>query len=390
MLQDYRRQIKIRPFTAKSNDRTSKQLNSNLSIVTDISLLSISSSSKSNDNKNEIDYDSSSSEESVSIATIDEDEDEDEDEEHKVQQNGLDSYIFNKHLNRIPSTISRLRKTDIDQSIYDLFNDNKSIKSCEMDDYNPCSIQGPPFAEYLDQLRRSKMAIKPPSRPSAFIPVRTTRAEQLKLARQRSAINNASNQYTMNAFPKVSQQKPSPNVPKQQSPIPTTSRMSRPTTSGHNGSYRRAKSAQLCQTALSSNRPLRFSALLLKQIQQDIQNEEAQYPPITCALLHEHSNAPLNHRYKMKRIHRWLEKLIPKDYLEYNEYASNQSTLSTNFSDRLNDEYGFLSDDKYIVGSDRTYAEAHRLLPIFQSEVRRKIQQCNFLSSRLQLDLYTM
>lgn len=92
----------------------------------------------------------------------------------------------------------------------------------------------------------------------------------------------------------------------------------------------------------------------------------------------------------MKRIYHWLEKLIPTDYIEYNEYASNESTIGTNFNDKLDDEYDLLLDEKRLNHIERTYDEAHRALPLFKSEIHRKIRQHNLLLTRLELDLYVI
>ncbi|CAF0726261.1 unnamed protein product [Adineta ricciae] len=385
MLQDYRRQRKIKSLPLKPKvDQNLKQCDSNLSVITDISLLSVSNSSMDQPDENEISDDSSSSQESVSIESLS------DEEEPRAKQNDLDSYIFDKHLNRIPSTVSRLTETNADQSVQGLLEKKKFRKSDYVEDYDPCSIQGPPYAEYIKQLRGAKKVIKPQQRQSPLIPVRTTRSEQLKLARQRSASNDRSDEFTRNSSAKLSQHNLSSNVQKQQPLTPAVNHISRLRTDGDHNNFRRAKSAQLCQTALCSGGPLRFSSLLLKQIQQDLQNEKAKYPPITSTLLHEHLRAPLTDRYKTKRIRRWLQKLVPTDYLEHNEYASNESTLSTNFTDRLNEEYGILSDDKTANNSERTLAEARRVLPIFRSEFHRKIEQYNLLLARLKSDLYIM
>jgi len=112
--------------------------------------------------------------------------------------------------------------------------------------------------------------------------------------------------------------------------------------------------------------------------------------PLNSALLLEQPYPPLTRQYKMKRIEHWLEKLIPTDYIEYNEYASIESTLGTNLNDKLDDEYDLLSDEKRANNIERTYAEAHRALPLFKSEINRKMWQHNLLLTRLELDLYVM
>ena len=254
-----------------SVDQNLNQCGSNLSIITDISLLSVSNSSVDQLDENEISDNSSSSQESVSIESLS------DEEEPRAKQNDLDSYIFDKHLNRIPSTVSRLTETNADQSVQGLLEKRKFRKSDYVEDYDPCSIQGPPYAEYIKQLRGPKMVVKAQQRQSPLIPVRTTRSEQLKLARQRSASNDRSDEFTRNSSAKLSQHNLSSNVQKQQPLTLTVNHISRLRTNDDHNNFRRVKSAQLCQTALSSGRPLRFSSLLLKQIQQDLQNEKGMH-----------------------------------------------------------------------------------------------------------------
>jgi hypothetical protein len=92
----------------------------------------------------------------------------------------------------------------------------------------------------------------------------------------------------------------------------------------------------------------------------------------------------------MKRIQHWLEKLIPTDYIEYNENASNETAIGTNITDKFDDEYDLLSDEKRPNHIERTYAEAHRALPLFKAEIHRKMQRHNLLLTRLELDLYVI
>jgi hypothetical protein len=112
--------------------------------------------------------------------------------------------------------------------------------------------------------------------------------------------------------------------------------------------------------------------------------------PLTSTLLHEQPHPPLTHQYKMKRVHRWLEKLIPNDYIEYNEYASNETTIGTDFNDKLDDEYDLLSDEKTSNNIERTSEQAHHVLPLFKSEIYRKMRHHHLLLTRLELDLYVI
>ncbi len=112
--------------------------------------------------------------------------------------------------------------------------------------------------------------------------------------------------------------------------------------------------------------------------------------PLDSALLHEQPHPPFTYQYKMKRIRHWLEKLIPTESIESNDYASNETAIGTNFNDKLDDECDLLSDEKRSNNIERTFIEAHRALPLFKSEIHRKIRQHNLLLTRLELDLYVI
>ncbi|CAF0970588.1 unnamed protein product [Rotaria sordida] len=361
-------------------DRSTKRWDSDISIPTNISLLSVSSSSKSIHDDNEIDddqhsrdSDSSSSKESVSSLL-------NESEEYKAKHVNLDPYIFNKHLNGIPCTISNLVDADIDESVNELFDESKSSYRQQNDEYNPRSIRPPSFSQYIRQVQESRTKPKPIQRRSARIPVRTTKAEQLKLARQQSANENMSNLPYIRPFTTKSQIRPST--------ISSINRTSR-TRTNSNSSPRQSESARSCKLAIDSNDPLQLSAMLAKQMRQDIQIP-AYSKPLSSALLREQPYPPLNQQYKMKRIHNWLKKTVLSEYLEYNEYASNESARGTNFNDKLDGEYDLLSDEKRGNNIERTYNEAHRVLPLFNSEIYRQMQQRNLLLTRIELDLYVI
>ncbi|CAF4607334.1 unnamed protein product [Rotaria sp. Silwood1] len=112
--------------------------------------------------------------------------------------------------------------------------------------------------------------------------------------------------------------------------------------------------------------------------------------PLSSALLREQPHPPLNQQYKMKRISDWLKKVVPTEYIEYNENASYESTRGTNFNDKVDGEYDLLSDEKQLNNIERTNDEAHRLLPLFNSEIQRQMQQRNLLLTRIELDLYVI
>ncbi|CAF0781920.1 unnamed protein product [Rotaria sp. Silwood1] len=388
MLQDYHRQTTIKPFAPIFKDRSKKRWDSDLSIRTNISLLSISNSSKSTHDKNEIDDDqhsrdshSSSSKESTSALL-------NESEEYKSKHVNLDLYIFNKHLHGIPCTISHLAEADIDESIDELFDEGKSTYRQQNDEYNPRSIRPPSFSQYIKQVQESRTKTKPMQHRSARIPVRTTKAEQLKLARQQSANEKMSNLPYIRPFTTKSYGALSFKSQIRPSTIPSINRTSR-TRTNSNSSFRQSESARSCKQALGSNDPLHLSAMLAKQMRQDIQIP-AYSKPLSSALLREQPHPPLNQQYKMKRISDWLKKVVPTEYIEYNENASYESTRGTNFNDKVDGEYDLLSDEKQLNNIERTNDEAHRLLPLFNSEIQRQMQQRNLLLTRIELDLYVI
>ena len=92
----------------------------------------------------------------------------------------------------------------------------------------------------------------------------------------------------------------------------------------------------------------------------------------------------------MKRVRRWLNNIIPTDYVQFNEDASHQTTVGTAFNDKLDDETDLLNDEKQAGGAERSYAEAHRVLPLFLSEIDRKMRHRDLLLTRLELDLYVV
>ena len=111
---------------------------------------------------------------------------------------------------------------------------------------------------------------------------------------------------------------------------------------------------------------------------------------MNSALLREQPHPPFTHHYRMTRIRHWLEKIVPSDYLESNEYASHQSTVGTKFNEKLDDESELLADERRSNRIERTHAEAHRALPLFKSEIHRKMRHHNLLLTRLELDLYVL
>ena len=92
----------------------------------------------------------------------------------------------------------------------------------------------------------------------------------------------------------------------------------------------------------------------------------------------------------MKRVRRWLKEIIPTDYLEHNEQASHATTAGTTSTEKLEDESQLLMDEKRGNLIERTYEEAHRVLPLFQNEIDRKMRRHDLLLTRIELDLYVM
>lgn len=329
-------------------------------------------------------------------------------EDRHLQHVDLDPYILDKHLNGLSSRSGNLLETDCDPSVNELFDESKSAYGWYEDDFDPRSIRPPPFSQHMKQVRDARMKLKETPRRSARIPVRTTKAERLKLARQRSISESNSSMPYLNPLNKSRQSKISPRSPNRQQPMPSMSRLS-PLQMLKNNGYRHAESAQSCKDALDSKGPLLLSSMLIKQMRQDMKNNRGKsfdtgaissillFPsvpayskPLNSALLRERPHPPCSRRYQMKRVRHWLEKVIPTDYIEYNEYASQDSAIGTNFNDKLDDEYDLLADEKQSKIGERTYAEAHRALPLFQSEIHRKMQQHNLILTRLELDLYVL
>jgi hypothetical protein len=243
---------------------------------TNLSLLSISDSSKSSQDEDEIDVnqysrdrDLSSSRESISPLL-------EESEEPKSKHIDLDPYIFNKHLKGITSTMNNLVESDFDKSVNELFEGSSSSFRWQNDDYNARLIRPPPFSQYMKTLRESRTKIKPIDRRSARIPVRTTKAEQLKLARQQSANENKPNLPHVRPSTTIPQYTSSFNSSVRHPTIPSTNRITR-TRATSNCSFRQSESARSCKVALGSNGPLLLSSILVKQMRQDIQSNRGKY-----------------------------------------------------------------------------------------------------------------
>jgi hypothetical protein len=196
----------------------------------------------------------------------------DESEEHKAKHVDLDPYILDKHLNGISSTTSNLFETEIDESVNELFDGNKSSYQWQNDDYDPRSIRPPPFSQHMKHVREARIKLKSTQRRSARIPVRTTKAEQLKLARQRTASEHNS-----------SRPHPHPSIAASQqrftfkSPVMSSINHISHSRTNSNGSFKQSESARSCKEALRSNAPLHLSSMLAKQMRQDIKSNRGNY-----------------------------------------------------------------------------------------------------------------
>ena len=108
------------------------------------------------------------------------------------------------------------------------------------------------------------------------------------------------------------------------------------------------------------------------------------------ALQHEQTVSPLTDRYRMQRVQRWLKRIIPTDYLELNDQASNEGSLGTSFRDGCDDQTALLADEKQSNAIERTDADHRRALQLFRAEIDRKLQRQDLLLTRIELDLYVL
>ncbi|CAF1637872.1 unnamed protein product, partial [Didymodactylos carnosus] len=90
----------------------------------------------------------------------------------------VDTYLLQRHLNQIPKENAHYEQQ---QDFSELFHDLSSGFFNLEDDssYNPRAIKSPPFSEHIKYLKRPVNS-RPISKRSARIPVRTTKAEELK------------------------------------------------------------------------------------------------------------------------------------------------------------------------------------------------------------------
>lgn len=186
-------------------DQSSKRWKSDLSVATDISLLSISDVSPIDQNAS--------------------------DRNRQSQQ---------REVKHIDLNVDLIRRGAADDN----------------EDFDPRAIRPPPFAQHIEQLRRPKGPGKPLPRRPTRIPVRTTRAEQLRLARQQSAPREPST----SRKPRVS--------PRDKTMISIRPPL-RPSTASSD-TLLRIESARSCRTALRSAKPLQFSIQLADQIEREM------------------------------------------------------------------------------------------------------------------------
>lgn len=162
----------------------------------------------------------------------------------------------------------------------DLFDENKSSYLWNNDDYNPRSIRPPPYSQHIQKLRESQIKSKLSQRRSARIPVRTTKAEQLKLSRQQSATKTNSNLPIIRSHTTTSTHRLISN-----SPIRNLEKTSLvPFRTSSVNSFRQSESARSCKEALDINKPLLLSAMLIKQMRQDIKSNRGKYSQDFCFL----------------------------------------------------------------------------------------------------------
>lgn len=164
-----------------------------------------------------------------------------------------------------------LLETDRDQSVSELFDESKSSYGWYEDEFKPRSIRPPAFSQHMKQMRDARMKLKMTPRRSAHIPVRTTKAERLKLARQQSISETNSNLPQLISPNKSRQSKVSSHSPKRKQSILSFHRLS-PLQMIKNNGYRHLDSAQSCKEALDSTGTLLLSELLTKQMREDIKS----------------------------------------------------------------------------------------------------------------------
>lgn len=185
----------------------------------------------------------------------------------------LDVYILNKHLHGIPSTSSKLSAHDIDQAAYELFDESRSSYDIENDEYNPRAIRPPSFTHHIKQVQESRTKTKPVQRRSARIPVRTTKAERLKLARQQSDSFNMPNLPHIRSSTMKSQPTFTSKSQMQSSTIFSANTYLRSRTTSST-TLKQSESALSCKSALGTKDPLRLSSMLVRQMRQDIQTNK--------------------------------------------------------------------------------------------------------------------
>jgi len=105
---------------------------------------------------------------------------------------------------------------------------------------------------------------------SAGIHIRT-KSEQPKFTRQQSASKNKSNLPHIRSYTTASQHRLSSNSPGRYTTMSSMNVLSLLQANSNNSSHQ-SDSSQSCKEALDSNAPLLLSALLIKQMRQDIQS----------------------------------------------------------------------------------------------------------------------
>ena len=393
-----------------STDRSQRRWNFDSKAPWNLSLLSVSkSSTSSDDDVEQFDIEKKStttSRRSSWISSL-----ESNDFLQKTQLD-FDPYILHKHLFAITSTQSNLVATDVDPRTRELFDESRSSFRMENDEFHPRMIRPPPFTDHLEKIRQSFIETNNKQRRSARLSVRTNRAESLRLERLKSA--SEIREKPMKTRPLTSLPQRSdrstfrPAIRNSAVPFVTRS------FAASESSYRQSESTRSCKLALGIDRPLHLSRFLVKQMRQDISSNRgestkkelsnskmksfvlfclfeivpAYSKPLSSALLREQPNPIVNRQLKMNRVREWLDQIPTNDFFEFNEFASKETIAPTEWNEKLDDDIDLLNDEKQKKNVERTTSEAHRVLPLFRTEIERKKRQHDLLLTRIELDLF--
>jgi hypothetical protein len=113
-------------------------------------------------------------------------------------------------------------------------------------------------------------------RRSARVSVQTTKAEQFKPTRNQSVNENKPNLPHIRSSTTISQHRLSFNPQMRHSTMSSINHIARLRTNS-NYSFSKSESTRSCKEALNSNAPLLLSAMLIKQMRQDIKINRGNY-----------------------------------------------------------------------------------------------------------------